>query len=178
MSGNRRLLGWLGLVLGGAVGCAACGGAATSTAATSTGTAQKAATVSSAAAGPVHATVGAFHVDTEHFRMDSDAGTEVVVAQVLLHPGASNGWHEHPGPGFVVVTAGSLTRYEVGADGTCVHTTYGAGQGFVELPDSVHLARNDGSTDVTAVATFVDVPAGTTAYKTAEAAPAACAGIR
>jgi len=78
----------------------------------------------------------------------------------------------------VVVTFGTLALYQV-IDNRCVKSTYGPGQGFVETPGVVHIARNEGASgDVTAVATFLGIAPGTTAYKTLVPAPAACPGIK
>jgi quercetin dioxygenase-like cupin family protein len=131
-----------------------------------------------APAPPVHATVGGFHFSSDKFKINSEKRTEVVMPQITIHAGASSGWHTHPGPGFVIVTSGTLVLYQV-IDDRCVKSTYGAGQGFVETPGDVHIARNEGASgDVTAVATFLDVAPGTTVYKTIVPAPAACPGIK
>jgi quercetin dioxygenase-like cupin family protein len=131
----------------------------------------------SAPAPPLHATVGAFHYSTGDFTIDSTKSSEVVMPAITIHPGASSGWHTHKGPGFVVVISGTLTLYRV-TDNRCVKSTYGPGQGFVETPGVVHIARNErASGDVTAAATFLDIAPGTTDYKTIVPAPAACPGI-
>jgi quercetin dioxygenase-like cupin family protein len=137
-----------------------------------------AATSAPAPAPPVHATVGEFHFSSNDFKIDSKNPSEVVMPQITIHPGASSAWHTHPGPGFVVVTSGTLTLYQV-ISNDCVKSTYEPGQGFVESPGVVHIARNEGTSgDVTAVATFLDVAPGTTAYKSLVPAPTACPGIK
>jgi quercetin dioxygenase-like cupin family protein len=78
------------------------------------------------------------------------------VVHFTVAPGADFGWHTHPGPVFVMVTAGTLTYYDA-------HDTvdYEAGQGFVdEGGGHVHSARNDGDDDVEFVAFFL-TPQGT-----------------
>ena len=173
-------------VLGVAAACVGCGAASASGPAAASGHASSASpaaltsamtTSASAAPAPLHATLGEFHFSSNDFKIDSDRPSEVVSTTVVIHPGTSKGWHTHPGPGFVIVTAGTLTLYQVGSDGRCAHSTYSAGQGFVEGPGIVHIARNEGSVDVNAVATYLDVPPGTTAYRTTVPAPAACPGI-
>ena len=137
-----------------------------------------ASTSTPAPAPPVHATVGEFHFSSNDFKIDSKKPSEVVMPQIAIHPGASSGWHAHPGPGFVVVISGTLTLYQV-ISNDCVKSTYGPGQGFVESPGVVHIARNEGARgDVTAVATFLDIAPGTAAYKSIVPAPAACPGIK
>jgi quercetin dioxygenase-like cupin family protein len=137
-----------------------------------------AATSTPAPAPPVHATVGEFNFSGKNFKIDSEKPSEVVMPQITIHAGASSGWHTHPGPGFIVVTSGTLTLYRV-IDDKCVKSMYGPGQGFVETPGLVHIARNEAASgDVTALATFLDIAPGTTAYKSIVPAPAACAGIK
>lgn len=137
--------------------------------------------VAAAASAPApltHATLGEFHFSSNDFKIDSSKPSEVVMPQITIHAGASSGWHTHPGPGFIVVTSGTLTLYQV-IDNGCVKSAYGPGQGFVEIPGVVHIARNEGTSgDVTAVATFLDIAPGTTAYKSVVPAPAACPGIK
>jgi quercetin dioxygenase-like cupin family protein len=60
-------------------------------------------------------------------------------------PGATTGWHSHPGPLFVTVTAGAVTVYNA-EDPTCSPRVFTAGQGFVE-PKTVHILRNEGTVD-------------------------------
>lgn len=136
-----------------------------------------AATSAATPAPPVHATLGEFHVSSNDFKLDSDARSEVVMTQVTLHAGSSSQWHTHPGPGFIVVTSGALTLYQV-IHNNCVTLTYGPGQGWVEAPGVIHMTLNKGTTDATAMATFLDIAPGTTAYKTIVPAPAACPGIK
>lgn len=70
--------------------------------------------------------------------------------------GASFGWHEHNATVVVAVTAGTLTFYSP----TCDSQSVSAGQGFIELPDTIHLARNEGDTTAVVVWTYLGVPAG------------------
>ena len=80
-------------------------------------------------------------------------------ARVVRHhiaPGGHTGWHSHPGPVFVMVTAGTLTKYE-GDDPE--PTVYPAGTGFVEEPGEVHIGRNKGDVDLEMVS-FLLIPLG------------------
>ncbi len=96
---------------------------------------------------------------------------DMVVAQITVQPGASIGWHSHPGPAVVVVIAGTLTIYD-GDDPTCTGRAYtgepsGAGlppvgQAFVDIGQGhVHDARNHEAVPATVIVTYFDVPAGT-----------------
>src|SRR5579864_2441168 len=87
-----------------------------------------------AATGPTHATVGPFHYQSNDFKIDSKGTTEVVMPTFSIAPGTSNKWHTHPGPGFIIVTQGTLTLYRALDDGSCAKSVYNAGEGYVEAP--------------------------------------------
>ena len=55
-----------------------------------------------------------------------------------IAPGGHTGWHSHPGPVFVMVTAGTLTKYEAD-DPDLTPQVYPKGTGFVEYPGVVHI---------------------------------------
>lgn len=76
---------------------------------------------------------------------------DVTALRITLPPGASTGWHRHPGPGFMVVTQGAVTIYA----NDCTKTTYAKGQSYVEVPGLVNLVRNDGAEPAIFVGTFV-----------------------
>jgi quercetin dioxygenase-like cupin family protein len=81
--------------------------------------------------------------------------TDVALARVTLAPGSTSGWHSHPGPGWVVVTAGEVTVYY--AD-RC-QEVYSAGSAFGEDPWVIHEARNETGAPVELLISFT-VPAG------------------
>ena len=82
---------------------------------------------------------------------------ETVMQQVVIAPGGHTGWHSHPGPVFVMVTAGTLAFYQ--ADDPDNPTYYDAGEGFVEDAGRVHLAANEGDVDLELDA-FLLIPQG------------------
>jgi quercetin dioxygenase-like cupin family protein len=84
---------------------------------------------------------------------------DLIVVKVKVPPGASLGWHSHPSAVAVAITSGTLTLYD-SSDPNCTATWFSRGQGFVEQPNHVHLARNEGSTPVTLYATYLGVPRG------------------
>lgn len=72
--------------------------------------------------------------------------SDIVVNNNTAVPGASSGWHSHPGLSIVSVTQGTVTLYDAD-DPTCTATVVAAGNGFVEAGDHVHILRNEGTVD-------------------------------
>ena len=70
--------------------------------------------------------------------------------------GGHTGWHSHPGPVFVMITAGTMTKYVAGDPTPAI---YPAGTGFVEDGGVVHVAGNAGDVDLQFVA-FHLIPKG------------------
>lgn len=86
--------------------------------------------------------------------------TDVVVQQITIAPGGHTGWHSHPGVVVVVVKAGTLTYYPAD-DPTCTGIAYGPGSAFVDPGHGhVHIARNEGSTNLELYATYFEVSPG------------------
>jgi quercetin dioxygenase-like cupin family protein len=81
------------------------------------------------------------HGSIADFRAFSTGSVDVVVQKHDYAPGATTGWHQHPGPIFITVTQGTLTFYEYN-DPTCTPHRYSAGQGFVDTGDG-HIGRNE-----------------------------------
>jgi hypothetical protein len=117
----------------------------------------------------------AFHIrSTDGFDVEikTKDSTDIAMANVVVAPGGTSGWHTHPGPVFVVVKTGTITFYRAGkhsgldADeenpnnaahgSTCSRTVYPAGSAFVEVPAPGHvmLAKNEGGTEATITATY------------------------
>ena len=71
--------------------------------------------------------------------------TNITYQSSTAIPGATTGWHSHPGPLFITVTAGAVTVYNA-EDQTCTPRVFTAGQGFIE-PVTVHIIRNEGTVD-------------------------------
>jgi Cupin domain len=104
--------------------------------------------------------LGAYHLTSPGLKIFSKHATDTVVLRQTLDPGGSTGWHSHPGPAYIVVTEGTLTLYD-GDDPTCTPHRYGPGTGFLDPGfGHVHIARNEGATPATAVATYLNVPPG------------------
>jgi quercetin dioxygenase-like cupin family protein len=84
--------------------------------------------------------------------------SDAYVATNTIAPGGDTGWHSHPGPVFVLITAGAATVYE-GDDPTFTPTVYPAGTGFIDEPDTTHIVRNEGDVNLVLTAVFL-VPQG------------------
>jgi quercetin dioxygenase-like cupin family protein len=93
--------------------------------------------------------------------------TAFYVQSLVLKPGASSGWHAHPGPEQTVVTEGTVF---VQTAANCIPVAYQAGQ-TVFLPAGMpHVVANRGPDDADAVVTYT-LPADRTVR---DDIPAAC----
>jgi hypothetical protein len=77
--------------------------------------------------------------------LDYEAAAKTVLDTVVqthdYAPGASTGWHSHPGPVFITVVQGQLTFYEAD-DASCRPIVVYAGQGYVDTGHG-HIGRNE-----------------------------------
>ena len=85
-----------------------------------------------------------------------DAG-HVVMARIVVQPGAAFPWHTHPGPVIVSVAEGNLV-YQQASD--CIERVYGTNQAFVDPGTQIHTAWNPDEEPTVLTATFFGVPAG------------------
>ena len=101
-----------------------------------------------------------------------DGAGRAVVQEIVLGPGGHTGWHSHPGPVVVVVQQGVLTLYD-GADCSS-GKTYDSGEAFVDPGQGhLHIARNEGSSDVVLLVTYL-APPGTGVPRIDRDAPGDC----
>ena len=110
-----------------------------------------------------------FRIHVDGIKMNVTGPVDVAVADLPFPRGGTTGWHSHPGVTLVAVKRGTVTRY--GADG-CTRESFQAGQGFVEMPNAVHMVRNESALPAETIVTFI-VPVGAP-VKTDEPAPAGC----
>ena len=94
----------------------------------------------------------------------------VAVVENRLAPGATFGWHSHPGPSVIVVKAGEVTFYS-GDDPGCSPVRYATGQALVDPGNVVHVGRNEGSVEAIVIVTRF-LPAGAVARNDEPANPA------
>lgn len=115
------------------------------------------------------------------FKVSGHHGTQVsqihgdgraVVQEIVLAPGGHTGWHSHPGPVVVVVRQGPLTLYTGAACSS--GQTYASGEAFVDPGQGhLHIARNEGSSNVELVVTYL-APPGTGVPRIDRDAPEDC----
>jgi len=85
---------------------------------------------------------------------------DTVMQKIVIAPGGHTGWHSHPGPVVVLISAGAMSFYD-GEDATCPARTYSTGQAFVDSGQGhVHIARNEGSVPLELYVTYFDVTPG------------------
>lgn len=92
-------------------------------------------------------------------KLQTQGATEVAFQRIVITPGGTLGWHSHPGPTVVTVRAGTLSFYH--AEHCTEEVEYATGVSFSNLPDEIHLARNEGTQDVVLFAAYfvpVDTP--------------------
>ncbi|MCI0582325.1 MAG: cupin domain-containing protein [Chloroflexi bacterium] len=98
-------------------------------------------------------------VNTDDLKISTRDDVQVVTQMVTIAPGGHTGWHSHPGPVFVTISAGTMTFYDAD-DPTCTAGTYETGDSFVDRGGGhVHIARNEGAVNLVIFATYL-VPVG------------------
>ena len=76
--------------------------------------------------------------------------SKIVMLKVLFEPGGTSGWHQHGGPGWVVINSGNLTYYNE----SCKPRVSQAPNASLESGE-IHKAVNEGSNPVEVYATFM-----------------------
>jgi quercetin dioxygenase-like cupin family protein len=97
---------------------------------------------------------------------------EIVTQQATFAPGATSGWHTHPGYLTATVVSGQVVRY--GTD--CSSQTFNAGDSFYETGAHTFVVKNESTTTPAVVMVTFAVPGGTptTALRIDEAQPSTC----
>ena len=92
-----------------------------------------------------------------NLKIDAKDGLKVATQTITFQPGGQSGWHSHPGPVFISVKEGTMTFY----DENCNATVRMAGEGFLDVGDDAHLARNESGAPATNVVTYLLPPSAT-----------------
>ena len=102
---------------------------------------------------------GHFHSERGTIKLETKGSVRIRdVYTTGAPPGFASPWHTHPGPVLVSMSptsAGSLTIY----DQNCNGTTIGAGEAYIEKPNTPVMGRNESSANADWVTTFI-VPIG------------------
>ena len=107
-----------------------------------------------------------FEAEANGIELEAERRIDVAVAHLTFQPGSSTGWHRHPGPTVVTITAGELTI----TDRKCRSRTFEAGDAFVEEGPPRHVAVNTADTITETIVTFF-VPRGAPALSIPASAP-------
>jgi len=106
-----------------------------------------------------------------HVELTSKPAFDVAVQSIVFQPGTHSGWHSHPGPVFILVKTGEMTFYE-SDDPHCMPIRRQAGEGFLDVGDHAHIARNETAHPAENIVTYL-APPGATLRKD-EPAPGNC----
>ena len=106
-----------------------------------------------------------------HVQIKAKPAVDIAVQSISFPPGATSGWHTHPGPVFIQVVMGTMTFYE-SDDPTCSPVVRTAGQGFLDFGEHAHIAVNETNAPAQNIVTYF-VPPGA-ALKTGVPAPGNC----
>ncbi len=96
---------------------------------------------------------------TFEYAAQAQPAIDMIVQTHNYAPGASTGWHQHPGPVYITVTQGALAFYEVD-DPTCSPHVVTAGEGYLDTGHG-HIGLNqtgNPAQDVTVAVAPVGAP--------------------
>ena len=92
-----------------------------------------------------------------HVEVKAHRELDLAVQQIVFQPGGHSGWHSHPGPVFIQVVSGTMTFYG-SDDPNCTPIVRSAGQGFLDVGEHAHIARNETGSTATNVVTYLAPP--------------------
>jgi hypothetical protein len=92
-----------------------------------------------------------------HVEVKAKPTLDVAIQRIVFQPGAQSGWHTHPGPVFIQVVSGAVTFYE-SDDPECEPIVRSAGQGYLDVGEHAHIARNETGTVAENLVTYLAPP--------------------
>ncbi len=92
-----------------------------------------------------------------HVEIKSMPALDLAVQSLVFQAGGQSGWHSHPGPVFIQVVSGTMTFYE-SDDPTCTPIVRTAGQGYLDLGEHAHIARNESGAPAQNIVTYFAPP--------------------
>jgi hypothetical protein len=106
-----------------------------------------------------------------HVEVKAKSGLDVAVQNIVFPAGSHSGWHSHPGPVFIQVVEGTMTFYE-SHDPTCTPIVRRQGEGYLDVGDHAHIARNETNLPSRNVVTYLAPPGA--ALRIDQPAPGNC----
>ena len=91
-------------------------------------------------------------------KLQTQGPVEIAAQRIVIQPGGTLGWHSHPGPTVVTILRGTMSFYH--AEDCTMEIEYAQGQSFSNMPDEIHMARNEGDVELVVYASYF-VSAGT-----------------
>ena len=91
-------------------------------------------------------------------KLQTQGAIEIAAQRIVIQPGGTLGWHSHPGPTVVTILRGTMSFYH--AEHCTMEIEYGPGTSFSNMPDEIHMARNEGDVELVVYASYF-VSAGT-----------------
>jgi quercetin dioxygenase-like cupin family protein len=85
-------------------------------------------------------------------KLQTQGAIEIAAQRIVIAPGGTLGWHSHPGPTVVTILRGTMSFYH--AEHCTEEIEYATGQSFSNLPDEIHMARNEGTSPVVVFASY------------------------
>jgi len=96
-------------------------------------------------------------LDDWEVEVEARPALDVAVQTITFARGGQSGWHSHPGPVFIAVKEGTMTFYE-SDDPNCEPIVRSAGQGYLDIGDHAHIARNETTDPAVNVVTYFAPP--------------------
>jgi quercetin dioxygenase-like cupin family protein len=106
-----------------------------------------------------------------HVEIKSKPAFDLAVQSIVFDSGAQSGWHSHPGPVFIQVVSDSMTFYE-SDDPTCTGIVRRKGEGYLDVGDHAHIARNETGVPQQTIVTYFAPPGA--ALRIDEPSPGNC----
>lgn len=92
-----------------------------------------------------------------HVEIKGKPAIDLAVQSIVFNAGGQSGWHSHPGPVFIQVVSGTMTFYE-SDDPACTPIVRTAGQGYLDVGEHAHIARNETAARAENVVTYFAPP--------------------
>jgi len=90
-------------------------------------------------------------------QIKSKPAFDIAVQSIVFQPNGQSGWHTHPGPVFIEVVSGTMTFYQ-SDDPTCTPIVRTVGQGYLDLGEHAHIARNESGAVAQTIVTYFAPP--------------------